>query len=130
MMLKLAHPGILLTLGGYFALLFLTSKYKDSAKGLAFVFALAGFMGGFLMVGIVVGFLAGIGAIFFEMPGLSLAISAMFVLLMSCLILYQTSEIINGGETNYIMETVTLYLTIFNIFNSLIHILGAMGNDD
>ncbi len=179
MMLNLPHPGIILTLGGYFGLLFLTSKYKDSAKGLAFVFALTGFMGytlgpmlnsylslpnggqivmpamagtgiiflglsayaltsrkdfsfmgGFLMVGILVAFLAGLGAFFFEMPGLSLAVSAMFVLLMSGLILYQTSEIINGGETNYIMATVTLYVTIFNLFTSLLHLLGAMGGDD
>ena len=179
MMLNLPHPGILLTLGGYFGLLYLTSKYKDSAKGLAFVFALTGFMGytlgpmlnsylslpnggqivmtamagtgviflglsayaltsrkdfsfmgGFLMVGILVAFLAGLAAFFFEMPGLSLAVSAMFVLLMSGLILYQTSEIINGGETNYIMATVTLYVTIFNLFTSLLHLLGAMGGDD
>ena len=179
MMLNLPHPGLILTLGGYFGLLYLTSKYKDSAKGLAFVFALTGFMGytlgpmlnsylslpnggqivmtamagtgiiflglsayaltsrkdfsfmgGFLMVGILVAFLAGLGAFFFEMPGLSLAVSAMFVLLMSGLILYQTSEIINGGETNYIMATVTLYVSIFNLFTSLLHLLGAMGGDE
>jgi modulator of FtsH protease len=64
------------------------------------------------------------------MPGLSLAVSAMFVLLMSGLILYQTSEIINGGETNYIMATVTLYVTIYNLFTSLLHLLGAFGGDD
>ena len=58
------------------------------------------FMGGFLMVGILVAFLAGLGAIFFQMPALSLAVSAMFVLLMSGLILYETSNIIRGGETN------------------------------
>ena len=87
------------------------------------------FMGGFLVVGILVAFLAGLGAIFFEMPGLSLAVSAMFVLLMSGLILYQTSSIIHGGETNYIMATVTLYVSIFNLFTSLLHLLGFASND-
>jgi modulator of FtsH protease len=179
MVLNLPHPGLLLTLVGYFGLLFLTAKFRDSALGLAFVFMLTGFMGytlgpilnaylampnggqvvmtamgasgviflglsayaltsrkdfsfmgGFLMVGILVGFLAGLGAIFFEMPGLSLAVSAMFVLLMSGLILYETSQIIHGGETNYIMATVTLYVSIFNLFTSLLHLLGAMGGDE
>ena len=81
-------------------------------------------MGGFLMAGILVAFLAGLGAIVFGMPGLSLAVSAMFVLLMSGLILYETSNIIHGGETNYIMATVTLYVSIFNLFTSLLHLLG------
>ncbi len=179
MMLNLPHPGLLLTLGGFFGLLFLTSKFRDSAMGIAFVFALTGFMGytlgpilnsylalpnggqivmnamggtgaiflalsgyaltsrknfsfmgGFLMVGILVAFMAGLGAIFFEMPALSLAVSAMFVLLMSGLILYETSNIIHGGETNYIMATVTLYISIFNLFTSLLHLLGFMSGDD
>jgi modulator of FtsH protease len=88
------------------------------------------FIGGFLMVGILVAFLAGLGAFFFNMPGLSLAVSAMFVLLMSGLILYQTSEIIHGGETNYILATVTLFVSIYNLFLSLLHLLGAFGGDD
>ena len=88
------------------------------------------FMGSFLMVGILVGFLAALAAIFFEMPGLSLAVSAMFVLLMAGLILYETSNIINGGETNYIMATVTLYVAIFNLFTSLLHLIGAMGQSE
>jgi modulator of FtsH protease len=67
---------------------------------------------------------------FFTMPGLSLAVSAMFVLLMSGLILYQTSQIIHGGETNYIMATVTLYVSIYNLFLSLLHLLGAFSGDD
>ncbi len=177
--LNLPHPGLLITLAGYFGLLFLTAKFRDSALGLAFVFALTGFMGytlgpilnaylalpnggqvvmtamaatgaiflglsgyaltsrkdfsfmgGFLMVGILVAFLAGLGAVFFEMPALSLAVSAMFVLLMAGLILYQTSELIHGGETNYIMATVTLYVSIFNLFTSLLHLLGFMGGDE
>ncbi|NOQ69964.1 MAG: BAX inhibitor (BI)-1/YccA family protein, partial [Gammaproteobacteria bacterium] len=70
------------------------------------------------------------GAFFFSMPILSLAVSGMFVLLMSGMILYQTSEIIHGGETNYIMATVSLYISIYNLFLSLLHILGALSGDD
>lgn len=179
MALNLPHPGILLTLAGYFGLLFLTAKYRDSGLGLAFVFALTGFMGytlgpilnaymglangtqivttamagtgviflglsgyaltsrkdfsfmgGFLVTGILVAFLAGLGALIFELPGLSLAVSAMFILLMSGLILYETSNIIHGGETNYIMATVSLYVSIFNLFTSLLHMLGFMSGDE
>lgn len=177
--LNLPHPGLLITLVGYFGLLFLTAKFRDSGLGLLFVFMLTGFMGltlgpiisaylslangdqivmtamggtgviflglsgyalttrkdfsfmgGFLMVGILVAFLAGLGALFFSMPGLSLAVSAMFVLLMSGLILYETSNIIHGGETNYIMATVTLYVAIYNLFTSLLHLLGAFAGDE
>ena len=179
MAMNLPHPGLILTLAGYFGLLFLTARFRDRALGLAFVFALTGFMGytlgpilnaylglpngpqlvmtalgatgamflglsgyalatrrdfsfmgGFLMVGILVAFLAGLGAIFFGMPALSLAVSAMFMLLMSGLILYETSNIIHGGETNYIMATVTLYVSIFNLFTSLLHLLGFMNNNE
>jgi modulator of FtsH protease len=179
MSLNLPHPGLLLTLVGYFGLLFATTKFRDSSLGLAFVFALTGFMGytlgpilnsylamangsqvvmtamagtgviflalsgyaltsrkdfsfmgGFLMTGILVAFLAGLGAVFFEMPVMSLAVSAMFVLLMSGLILYETSNIIHGGETNYIMATVTLFVSIFNLFTSLLHLLGFMSSDN
>ena len=87
------------------------------------------FMGGFLMVGILVAFLAGLGAMFFQIPALSLTVSAAFVMLMSGLILYETSNIINGGETNYVMATVTLFVSIFNLFTSLLHLLGFMSND-
>ncbi|WP_332672875.1 Bax inhibitor-1/YccA family protein [Aromatoleum sp.] len=178
MALGLPHPGLIITLVGYFGLLFLTTKFRDSGLGILFVFALTGFMGytlgpilsaylalpngsaivmqamggtaaiflglsayaltsrrnfsfmgGFLMVGILVAFLAGLGAIFFEMPGLSLAVSAMFVLLMSGLILYETSNIIHGGETNYVMATVTLFVSLFNLFTSLLHLLGFANNE-
>jgi modulator of FtsH protease len=88
------------------------------------------FMGGFLMVGVLVAFVAGLAAIFLNMPGLSLAVSAMFVLLMTGLILYETSNIIHGGETNYIMATVSLFVAIFNLFTSLLHLLGFMGSDE
>jgi len=179
MALNLPHPGLLLTLAGYFGLLFATAKFRNSHLGLAFVFALTGFMGytlgpilnaylalpnggqivmtamgatgaiflglsgyalttrkdfsfmgGFLMVGILVAFIAGLGAVFFEIPGLSLAVSSMFVLLMAGLILYETSNIIHGGETNYIMATVTLFVAIFNLFTSLLHLLGFMNGEE
>lgn len=177
--LGLPHPGILLTLVGYFGLLFLVTKLRNSAGGIAAVFALTGFMGytlgpilnrylalpngsdivmmamagtglvffamsaialmrktdfsfmgNFLTIGVLVAFVAGLAAVFLEMPALSLAVSAMFVLLMSGMILYQTSEIIHGGETNYIMATVTLYVSIFNLFTSLLQLLGFVSSDD
>jgi len=177
--LNLPHPGLIITLVGYFGLLFLTTKFRNSSVGLLCVFALTGFMGytlgpivnlylsmgngtqivmtalggtgmiflglsgyaltsrkdfsfmsGFIMVGIITAFLAGLAAIFFAIPALSLAVSAAFVLLMSALILYQTSQIIHGGETNYIMATVTLYVSIFNLFTSLLHLIGFMSGDE
>ena len=86
------------------------------------------FMGGFLMAGIVV-LVASLGAIFFQIPALSLTISAVMVLLMSGMILFETSNIIHGGETNYIMATVNLYVTIFNLFISLLQLLGFVERD-
>ncbi len=88
------------------------------------------FMGGFLMVGILLAFLAGLAAIFFEIPALSLTVSAVFVLLMSGLILFETSNIIHGGETNYVMATVSLFVSIFNLFTSLLHLLGFANGSD
>lgn len=164
---------------GYFGLLFATTKTRNSAMGLLFVFALTGFMGftlgpilelymtalpngsqivmqalggtgiiflglsayalttqkdfsfmgGFVMVGMLVMIVAVIANLFMQIPAVSLAISAGVVLLMSALILYQTSEIIHGGETNYIMATVTLYISIYNLFTSLLHLLGAMNDE-
>ena len=177
--LKLPHPGILLTLGGFFGLLFAVHKLKDSGWGILAVFAMTGFMGytlgpvisrylglpnggeivmqamgatavifvglsayalttkkdfsfmgGFLMVGILLAFLAGLAAIFFAIPALSLTVSAAFVLLMSGLILYETSNIIHGGETNYVLATVTLFVSIFNLFTSLLQLLGFMNSSD
>ena len=87
------------------------------------------FMGGFLTVGIIGAFLLGLVAYFFQMPTLSLAVSAMFVLAMGGLIMFQTSEIVRGGETNYIMATVTLYVALYNLFTSLLHLLGAFGDE-
>jgi modulator of FtsH protease len=177
--LALPHPGIIITLVGYFGLLYGVHKFQNSGIGIALVFALTGFMGitlgpiissylslangpkivamsmlmtagifvglsgyvlatkkdfsfmaGFLMVGILVGFMAALAAIFFQMPALSLAVSAMFVLLMSGLILYETSNIINGGETNYVLATVTLFVSILNLFTSLLHLTGFLGGEE
>ena len=92
------------------------------------------FMGGFLMAGVMVAFIAAIvsvaaSAFGYPMPGFSLAISAMFALLMSGMILWQTSEIIHGGETNYVLATISLYVAIYNLFTSLLHLLGFASND-
>ncbi len=177
--MKLPHPGLMVTLIGYFGLLFATTKLRNSGWGLVSVFTLTGFMGytlgpivshylglpnggqtvmmamggtaaiflglsgyalttrkdfsfmgGFLMVGILLAFLAGLAAIFFEIPALSLTVSAAFVLLMSGLILFETSNIIHGGETNYVMATVTLFVSIFNLFTSLLQLLGFANSGD
>jgi len=87
------------------------------------------FMRGFILAGVLVAFTGAIVAIIFSMPALSLAVSAAFVVLMSALILYQTGEIINGGETNYIMATITLYVTIYNLFLSLLQLLSAFAGE-
>ena len=179
MKFNLPYPGFLLTMVGYFGLLFLTNKLRNSVWGLVSIFALTGFMGltlgpilsaylalpnggqlvamalggtgaiflglsaytlttrkdfsfigGFVMVGILVAFLAGIGAVIFSLPALSLAVSAMFILLMSGFILWETSNLVHGGETNYIMATVGLYVSIYNLFLSLLNLLGAFSGDD
>lgn len=88
------------------------------------------FMGGFLMVGLVVVLVAALANIFFAVPAVSLAISSAIVFIMSGLILFDTSRIIHGGETNYIRATVSLYLNIYNLFTSILHLLGAFGGDD
>ena len=176
---NLPYPGVLITLVGYFGLLFLTYKLKDSAWGLLSVFGLTGFMGltlgpivamylhlpngthivmtamggtgaiflglsayaltsrkdfsflgGFLMAGILVAFLAGLAAIFLHMPALSLGVAAMFTLLMCGMILFETSRLVHGGETNYILATVSLYVSIYNLFLSLLQLIGAFSGDD
>jgi len=88
------------------------------------------FLGGFLFTGMIVVLLAAIGNIFFAIPALSLAVSAAVIFIMSGFILYDTSRMVNGGETNYIHATVSLYLSIFNIFVHLLTLLGVMGGDD
>ena len=89
------------------------------------------YLGGFLMTGLIVAIVAGIANIFLGIPALSLTLSAAIVMIMSGLILFDTSRIVNGGETNYIRATVSLYLNIYNLFTSLLHLLGAFsGGDD
>jgi modulator of FtsH protease len=173
------HPGLILTLVGYFGLLFAVHKTKDSAMGIVSVFGLTGFMGytlgpilsmyasipggtgviasalattgliffgmsgwvmstgkdlsGWgksLMVGVLMAFVLSLGAFFFELPALSLAVSALFVILMSGMIAYETSNILHGGETNYIMATVSLYVSLYNLFLSLLQLFGVLGSDE
>ena len=88
------------------------------------------FMGGFLIAGMLMVLVAALANIFLSMPALSLAISSVVIMLMSGFILYDTSRMIHDGDTNYIMMTVSLYLSIFNIFVSLLQILGFMSGDD
>ncbi len=88
------------------------------------------FLGGFLMVGFLLVLVAALANIFLAIPAMSLMISAVVIMIMSGFILYDTSRIIHGGETNYVLATIGLYMTIFNIFISLLQILGIMGGDD
>ncbi len=88
------------------------------------------FLGGFLFVAMMVAVLAMVAGIFFQTPVLQLAVSAAFVLISSGLILYQTSEIIHAGETNYISATVGLFVSIYNLFLSLLQLLGAFSGRD
>lgn len=175
--LSLPHPGLILTLVGYFGLLALTAWQRNSVWGLVGVFALTGFMGltmgpllsamlaqaptavalafgttaavffglsawartgnapdmlrfgNFLFVGILTAFCLGLAAIFMELPALALGVSGLFVLLMSGLILFETQNILRGGETNYIMATVTLFVSIYNLFTSLLHIFGFLSDE-
>jgi modulator of FtsH protease len=176
---SLPAPGILLTLIGYFGLLFAVHKLQDRAAGIGAVFALTGFMGytlgplltrtlslpdggqvvmlalgatgatflglsawvlksrrdfsfmgGFLFAGMVIAMLAGLAAVFLEIPALGLAVSAMVALLSAGLILFETSRIVQGGETNYLLATVSLYVSVFNLFTSLLSLFGFGGSDE
>jgi len=178
MSMNLPRPGIIITLVGFYGLLFAISKFRNSGVGLLLTFALTGFMGytlgpilnhylalpnggqlvsmalgmtamvffglsayailtrkdfsflsGFIMAGFVVLLCAIVASFFVQISGLSLAISAGFVLFSSAVILYQTSAIIHGGEDNYIMATVTLFVSIYNLFLSLLQLLGIFSND-
>jgi modulator of FtsH protease len=178
MALNVPHPGIIVTLVGFFGLLFLVHKTANSVWGLLSVFAFTGFLGftlgpilnlylglsnggtlvtsalattafafvglsafalitrkdfsflsGFLMVGFFVLMGAVLLSIFFDLSAFHTAISAGFVLFASAAILWQTSAIIHGGETNYLLATVTLYVSIYNLFLSLLQIFGVMGED-
>ena len=176
--MNMPHPGMMLTLVGFYGLFFLTMKLRNSGWGLLTTFALTGFMGytlgpilnmymglpnggsvissafamtafvftglsayvlitrkdmsflsGFITVGFFVLIAAMLASFIFNISGIQLAISAGFVLFSSAVILYQTSAIINGGERNYIMATISLYVSIYNMFLSLLHILGVASND-
>lgn len=176
--MNMPHPGMMLTLVGFYGLFFLTMKLRNSGWGLLTTFALTGFMGytlgpilnmymglpnggsiissafamtafvftglsafvlitrkdmsflsGFITVGFFVLLAAMIAGFIFNISGLQLAISAGFVLFSSAVILFQTSSIINGGERNYIMATISLYVSIYNMFISLLSILGFASRD-
>ncbi|MGO2354324.1 MAG: Bax inhibitor-1/YccA family protein [Marinomonas foliarum] len=178
MALNLPHPGLIITLVGFYGLLFLTHKFKNSSAGILCVFALTGFMGltlgpiltaymslsngsslimsalgitglsflglsayalvskkdfsflnGFITVGFFVLLFAVIAGFFVQMPALQIFISAGFALFSAAVILLQTSQIVRGGETNYIMATVNLYVSLYNMFLSVLSLLG-MANDD
>lgn len=109
---------VMMALGGTAATFLGLSAYAMTTKR-----DLSG-MGSFLAVGILVAFLASLAAMFLQIPALSLTISAVFVLLMSGMILWETNNIVRGGETNYVMATLSLFVSIFNLFTSLLHLLG------
>ena len=172
-------PGIMLTLVGYFGLLFAIHKLQNSAWALPAVFALTGFMGytlgpllthslalpggaqtvsmalaatgatfiglsayvlltrrdfsfmgGFLFCGMVIALLAGIAAAVFDIAALGLAVSAVVALLSAGLILFETSRIVNSGENNYVLATVGLYVSVFNLFTSLLSLFGIGGSNE
>ena len=178
MAMNAPHPGLIITLVGFFGLLFAVHKTANSSLGLLFVFLLTGFMGftlgpilnaylnlangpslvasalgttaaafvglsafalvtrkdfsflsGFLVVGFFVLMGAVVLSLFFDLSAFSVAISCGFVLFASAAILWQTSAIVHGGETNYILATVTLFVSIYNLFLSLLHIFGVMGDE-
>jgi len=175
----LPAPGVVITLAGYFGLLFAVFKLRNSAWALPAVFGLTGFMGyslgplltqslalpgggqivtmalaatgvtfvalsswvltsrrdfsfmgGFLFAGMVIALLCGLAAMFFQIPALGLAVSGMVALLSAGLILHDTSRIIHGGETNYVLATVGLYVSIFNLFASLLSLFGIGGGEE
>ena len=88
------------------------------------------FMGGFLFIGMVIALIVGIAAVFLQIPALGLAVSAMVALLSAGLILFETSRIVNGGESNYVMATVSLYVSVFNLFTSLLSLFGFGGSNE
>ena len=118
------HQLVMMAFGGTAAIFLGLSGYALTTK------RDFSFLGGFLMVGILVAFLAGIAAVVFAIPALSLAVSAMFILLMSGLILFQTSQLVHEPDTNYILATVSLYVSIYNLFLSLLHLFGIFGGED
>jgi modulator of FtsH protease len=87
-------------------------------------------MTGFLMTGVWVTFFASLAVVLFPIPALSLLVSALSIMVMTGIILIQTSAIINGGETNYLMATVSLYVSLFNLLVSLLQLLGVIAGED
>ena len=178
MAMNLPYPGMIITLVGFYGLLFLTEKNRDSSLGLVFAFLFTGFVGytlgpilnmyigagmgwaiapalggtaltffacsayalttkrdlsflnGMLMAGFVVILVGMIANIFLQMPMISVALSGLFVLFSTAVILLTTQSIIRGGETNYISATITLYVSIYNLFLSLLQLLGIFGGED
>ena len=119
--LRGAEP-IMMALGSTALVFFASSAYvMTTRKNL-------NFMTGFLMTGMLVAFIAAIANIFLQIPALALTISAAFALISTGMIMWQTSAIIHGGERNYISATVTLFVMIYNLFLSLLHLFGM--NDD
>lgn len=118
-------PGMVMqALGGTALVFFGLSAYAlTSRKDFSY-------MGGFLFVGLLVAVVASIANIFLGIPALSLTISAAIIMIMSGLILFDTSRIINGGETNYIRATVSLYLSIYNLFIHMLALISAFSGDD
>ncbi len=88
------------------------------------------YMGKFLSIGIIVAFIAIMANMFLQLPAFSIAISSIFVLISSAYIMYEVNQIVRGGETNYVMATLSLFISIYNIFTSLLHILMAFGGRD
>lgn len=178
-MWSLPAPGMIITLVGFYGLLFGIHKLQNSAWSLPAVFALTGFMGytlgpllsrvlsmpggadtvtmalgttgvtflamsgwavttkrdfsflgGLLFAGMVIAVLAGLAAVFLNIPALGLAVSAMVALLSAGLILFETQQIVQGGQTNYVLATVSLYVSIFNLFTSLLSLFGLGNSND
>jgi modulator of FtsH protease len=88
------------------------------------------YMGKFLSIGIMVAFIAIIANMFFKLPAFSIAISSIFVMISSAYIMYEVNQIVRGGETNYVMATLSLFISIYNIFTSLLHILMSFGGSN
>ncbi len=176
---RLPAPGMILTLIGYFGLLFAIHKTQNSAASVPLVFALTGFMGytlgpllsailtlpgggntialalgttgatflvlsayvlatkkdfsfmgGFLFAGMIIAILASLANLFFQLPMLAMVVSGVVALLSVGMILFHTSMIVNGGERNYVMATVSLFVSLFNLFTSLLSIFGFAGSSD
>ncbi|MGL4734512.1 MAG: Bax inhibitor-1 family protein, partial [Enterovibrio sp.] len=178
MAMELPRPGLIVMLAGFYGLLFLTEKNRNSSLGLVFTFLFTGFLGytlgpilnmyisaglgwaivpalggtaltflacsayalttkrdlsflnGMLLAGFIVILVGTVANIFLNMPMLSLALSGLFVLFSTAAILLTTQSIIRGGETNYISATISLYVSIYNLFLSLLQLLGFLGGND